>query len=104
MFYVVLVVIAAVLVVGLFFVRDRKSTRLNSSHSQISYADFCLKKRLQIDALSRERHSPAHSFRTFTPLFPHGYYFTPPGYTGYANLIHLKHSRTLQPTNPAQIL
>src|SRR2546430_12410780 len=22
---------------------DRKSTRLNSSHSQISYADFCLK-------------------------------------------------------------
>src|SRR2546430_12330353 len=24
--------------------RDRKSTRLNSSHSQISYADFCLKK------------------------------------------------------------
>src|SRR2546430_6663212 len=23
---------------------DRKSTRLNSSHSQISYADFCLKK------------------------------------------------------------
>src|SRR2546430_4560329 len=24
--------------------RDRKSTRLNSSHSQISYAVFCLKK------------------------------------------------------------
>src|SRR2546430_4720797 len=28
---------------GLF--RDRKSTRLNSSHSQISYAVFCLKKK-----------------------------------------------------------
>src|SRR5688572_33068278 len=27
------------------FVLDRKSTRLNSSHSQISYAVFCLKKK-----------------------------------------------------------
>src|SRR2546430_12070582 len=26
--------------------RDRKSTRLNSSHSQISYAVFCLKKQI----------------------------------------------------------
>src|SRR5256886_13173304 len=29
--------------------RDRKSTRLNSSHSQISYAVFCLKKKKKID-------------------------------------------------------
>src|SRR2546430_13529389 len=29
----------------LFTLRDRKSTRLNSSHSQISYAVFCLKKK-----------------------------------------------------------
>src|SRR2546430_7701661 len=29
--------------------RDRKSTRLNSSHSQISYAVFCLKKKNQKD-------------------------------------------------------
>src|SRR2546430_3832423 len=28
-----------------FAVGDRKSTRLNSSHSQISYAVFCLKKK-----------------------------------------------------------
>src|SRR5688572_31338573 len=28
-----------------FRLRDRKSTRLNSSHSQISYAVFCLKKK-----------------------------------------------------------
>src|SRR2546430_5892499 len=27
------------------FALDRKSTRLNSSHSQISYAVFCLKKK-----------------------------------------------------------
>src|SRR2546430_7831872 len=29
---------------------DRKSTRLNSSHSQISYAVFCLKKKKHRDA------------------------------------------------------
>src|SRR2546430_11602770 len=28
---------------------DRKSTRLNSSHSQISYAVFCLKKKKTLD-------------------------------------------------------
>src|SRR5438270_1100130 len=28
--------------------RDRKSTRLNSSHSQISYAVFCLKKKTDV--------------------------------------------------------
>src|SRR3712207_7802498 len=33
--------------------RDRKSTRLNSSHSNISYAVFCLKKNTQLSA-----HSP----------------------------------------------
>src|SRR5688572_32029644 len=27
------------------YLEDRKSTRLNSSHSQISYAVFCLKKK-----------------------------------------------------------
>src|SRR2546427_13001738 len=27
------------------YFQDRKSTRLNSSHSQISYAVFCLKKK-----------------------------------------------------------
>src|SRR2546427_6429111 len=30
---------------GTFVNADRKSTRLNSSHSQISYAVFCLKKK-----------------------------------------------------------
>src|SRR2546422_8033964 len=29
--------------------RDRKSTRLNSSHGYISYAVFCLKKKKQLD-------------------------------------------------------
>src|SRR2546430_9820997 len=31
--------------IGLARDRDRKSTRLNSSHSQISYAVFCLQKK-----------------------------------------------------------
>src|SRR5688572_32380222 len=31
-----------------FCTGDRKSTRLNSSHSQISYAVFCLKKKKKI--------------------------------------------------------
>src|SRR5688572_32169203 len=30
---------------GIILAPDRKSTRLNSSHSQISYAVFCLKKK-----------------------------------------------------------
>src|SRR5688572_31154219 len=40
---------------------DRKSTRLNSSHSQISYAVFCLKKkkksRYKIGAINRTQNS-----------------------------------------------
>src|SRR2546430_13567943 len=32
---------------------DRKSTRLNSSHSQISYAVFCLKKKKKTKHLHR---------------------------------------------------
>src|SRR3712207_7115463 len=30
-------------------VRDRKSTRLNSSHANISYAVFCLKKKKKVE-------------------------------------------------------
>src|SRR2546430_12351790 len=33
-------------------VQDRKSTRLNSSHSQISYAVFCLKKKKPLTRFS----------------------------------------------------
>src|SRR5699024_12682919 len=34
-----------------FSVSDRKSTRLNSSHVSISYAVFCLKKKMYLDFL-----------------------------------------------------
>src|SRR5688572_12819052 len=42
---------------------DRKSTRLNSSHSQISYAVFCLKKKNDIsETLSHGvAYTPAYS-------------------------------------------
>src|SRR2546428_8269057 len=38
--------------------RDRKSTRLNSSHDQISYAVFCLKKKKNIRALPLSQSPP----------------------------------------------
>src|SRR2546427_7258124 len=41
---------------------DRKSTRLNSSHSQISYAVFCLKKKKK-----KKRHPCAHERVTWVP-------------------------------------
>src|SRR2546430_12040969 len=37
--------------VGVGTLEDRKSTRLNSSHSQISYAVFCLKKKKKIQSI-----------------------------------------------------
>src|SRR2546427_8735536 len=43
--------------------RDRKSTRLNSSHSQISYAVFCLKKKHGLQEAHRglqAQHPAAH--------------------------------------------
>src|SRR2546428_4151920 len=42
-------------------VRDRKSTRLNSSHDQISYAVFCLKKKKNSSNLLRSRTTPPHT-------------------------------------------
>src|SRR5256886_5168190 len=38
---------------------DRKSTRLNSSHSQISYAVFCLKKKKLLHVRFHDRLAPA---------------------------------------------
>src|SRR5689334_23810773 len=41
---------------------DRKSTRLNSSHSSISYAVFCLKKKKKCDPNTLRRdHQPVYA-------------------------------------------
>src|SRR2546427_7033979 len=45
--------------------KDRKSTRLNSSHSQISYAVFCLKKKTKPSLHTRR-------LSTITPSPPYG--------------------------------
>src|SRR5438034_4932716 len=49
---------------------DRKSTRLNSSHTVISYAVFCLKKKKQhtepIDANINSRTTPRSNCATYT--------------------------------------
>src|SRR2546427_7869766 len=45
--------------------RDRKSTRLNSSHSQISYAVFCLKKKKTAVCVFRPQ--PSLTRRTTLP-------------------------------------
>src|SRR5205085_7103701 len=41
--------------------RDRKSTRLNSSHSQISYAVFCLKKKNENKTALQKLHKRDHN-------------------------------------------
>src|SRR2546430_4767895 len=60
----------------LFLQSDRKSTRLNSSHSQISYAVFCLKKQDPVlDAFT-------HDFNTIRICLaaPHLIESSPPRY------------------------
>src|SRR5947209_13055280 len=39
---------------GFTLVRDRKSTRLNSSHANTSYAVFCLKKKMNIGEIKEK--------------------------------------------------
>ena len=58
---------------------------------------------IQLDAASGDG-STKQTFGTFNPLFPNGYYFTLAGYTGYANLIHVKPSLTLTPTSSLKIV
>src|SRR2546421_7191517 len=48
-------------VYAMFTKGDRKSTRLNSSHDQISYAVFCLKKKKKCD---EEKQSVMRTMKT----------------------------------------
>src|SRR5699024_1377521 len=41
--------------IGRFNTRDRKSTRLNSSHVSISYAVFCLKKKKKVNDKAKSK-------------------------------------------------
>jgi hypothetical protein len=53
---------------------------------------------LQLDIASGDRHIGDNQVNIFNPLFPNGYYFSLAGYTGYANLIHLKPNLTFSPS------
>jgi Alginate export len=57
---------------------------------------------IQLDAASGDDNTK-HTFGTFNPLFPNGYYLTLAGYTGYVNVIHVKPSLTLNPTSSLKI-
>src|SRR3989440_1331215 len=48
--------------------RDRKSTRLNSSHDQISYAVFCLKKKNSLSSAISRRRSHCSGRYQLTPM------------------------------------
>src|SRR3712207_7611999 len=50
--------LGAVAMARLDHLRDRKSTRLNSSHANISYAVFCLKKKKQNNTPDHKSHHP----------------------------------------------
>src|SRR5438874_9262422 len=47
---------------GLAVEKDRKSTRLNSSHVEISYAVFCLKKKKKDNKQLRHGHAIPRTF------------------------------------------
>jgi hypothetical protein len=53
----------------------------------------------QFDAASGDSNPHDNVLQTFNPLFPNGHYFSLAGYTGYTNLIHVKPSITIHPTD-----
>src|SRR2546430_7107728 len=53
---------------GAVVLRDRKSTRLNSSHSQISYAVFCLKKKKKIKVMLYQSKIKKRTYRKVDSL------------------------------------
>ena len=71
------------------------------SLSGYTFADIGWTPRLgiQFDAASGNENLHGNVLQTFNPLFPNGYYFTLAGYTGYTNLIHVKPSIAIHPTN-----
>ncbi len=75
------------------------------SLSGYTFADIVWTPRLgfQFDAASGDKNPKDGVLQTFNPLFPNGFYFSLAGYTGYTNLIHVKPSLTLHPTNSVKL-
>src|SRR2546427_6775498 len=72
-----------------FSTSDRKSTRLNSSHDQISYAVFCLKKKK-----SRPLQAPHSPARAYTAAL------TRPGPRGEPAFAHAPQATQTAPLHP----
>jgi Alginate export len=85
-----------------------KDIRAWAGGSRIGYTfnDVTWKPRvgLQMDIASGDSHPGDNQIGTFNPLFPNGYYFSLAGYTGYANLIHVKPSITLKPIDKLSVM
>src|SRR3712207_8573966 len=56
---------------------DRKSTRLNSSHANISYAVFCLKKKNNNRLLTIQHNYDSHNISSLAPIPYQSYSSTP---------------------------
>jgi hypothetical protein len=69
----------------------------------LSRLDWKPRLAVQFDAASGNSDPRGTVLQTFNPLFPNGAYFALAGYTTYVNLIHIKQSLTLQPTNSVKI-
>lgn len=67
------------------------------------FADAAGKPHLELalDAASGDRSDQDRRLETFNPLFPNGYFL--PAYTGYVNLILVKPSLVLQPTQAVKL-
>ena len=76
------------------------------SLSGYTFSDIGWTPRLgfQFDAASGDSNPHDNVLGTFNPLFPNGYYFTLAGYTGYTNLIHVKPSITVHPTQQLTLM
>src|SRR2546429_6995863 len=74
--------------------RDRKSTRLNSSHGYISYAVFCLKKKKTCHPSPSRRSYPSHRYPTpcRNPTAAPSRLVAPPSTPGAAHPTHACHT------------
>src|SRR3989475_6764789 len=80
---------------------DRKSTRLNSSHSQISYAVFCLKKKnTKRNFTSLAQNTPNHE-RSYSTQSPRGRLPTTRDPSGYLSSDILGRTSRLTATMPS---
>ena len=59
---------------------------------------------LQVDVASGDARPGDSTLGTFNPLFPNGSYFTLAGYTGDANVVHVKPSVTVHPSPQLSML